>query len=136
MKNFWYALNTTGIWNQLIRTKYMKDLSVQSWFRNKHFRFNNTSRIWMGFIITLNWIGQGLIWHVGQGTEVRLGVDPIVGLGSSYILPFELRTYLEDYGINTLAQALNHETGLWFTAEELELCEEWSILWSTYTRGL
>ena len=136
MKSFWYALNTSGIWNQLIRTKYMKDLSVQSWFRNKLFRYNNTSRIWMGFMNILNWIGQGLIWQVGCGTEVRVGVDPIVGLGSTYILPYELRTYLEDFGIITLAQAKNQETGLWFTAEELDLCDEWSILWSSYTRGL
>ena len=90
----------------------------------------------MGFIITLKWIGQGLIWQVGQGTEVKVGADPIVGLGSSYMLPYELRTYLEDYGINTLAQAINHETGHWSTAEELDLCVEWSLLWSTYTRGL
>ena len=116
--------------------KYMKNMLIQNWFRNKDFRFNNTSRIWMGFINTLKWIGQGLTWQVGQGTEVRVGVDPIVGLGSSYILPYELRTYLVDYGIYTLAQAINHESGHWFTAEDLDLCDEWSLLWSSYTRGL
>ena len=81
----------------------------------------------MGFINTVKWIGQGLIWKVGQGSEVRVGADPIVGLGSTYILPFELRTYLEDYGIITLAQAKNHDTGHWFTAEDLDLCDEWSF---------
>jgi len=136
MKNFWFALNNSGIWNQLIRTKYMKNMSIQSWCRNKYFRLTNTSRIWMGFIKTLHWIGQGLIWQVGKGTEVIVGADPIVGLGSSFILPYELRTYLDDYGINTLAQAINHDTGLWFTAEELDLCDVWSLQWSTYIKGL
>ena len=102
----------------------MKNLSVQSWCRLKKFRHWNVSLIWMGFIKTLHWIGNGLIWQVGNGSEVRVGADPIVGLGCSYILSDELRTFLEDYGIITLDQAKNHATGHWFSAEELDLCED------------
>ena len=114
----------------------MKNLSLQSWCRLKHFRHRNVSLIWKGFIKTLHWIGKGLIWQVGDGSEVRVGADPIVGLGCSFILSDELRSYLEDYGICTLDQAINHASGLWFSAEELDLCEEWSLLWNTYIRGL
>ena len=73
---------------------------------------------------------------MGNGTEIRVGADPIVGLGCSYILPDDFRSYLEDYGISTLDQAINQGTGLWFSAVELDLGEDWSILWNTYTRGL
>ena len=111
-------------------------MSLQSWFRLKKFRHWNASLIWKGFIKTLPWIGKGLLWQVGNGTEVRVGVDPIVGLGCSYILPDELRYYLEDYGICTLDQARNHTTRFWFSAEELDLCEEWSNPWKLYIRGL
>ena len=52
-----------------------------------------------------------------------MGADPIVGLGYSYILSDELRLYLEDYGICSLDQAINHATGHWFSAEELDLCD-------------
>ena len=71
----------------------------------------------------MQWIGKGLIWLVGNGSEVRVGADPIVGLGCSFILSDDLRLYLEDYGICTLNQAKNHMTGHWFSAEELDLCE-------------
>ena len=47
------------------------------------------------------------MWQVGNGREIRVGPDPIVGMDSSYILSAELRLYLEDYGISTLDQAIN-----------------------------
>ena len=74
---------------------------------------------------TFHWIGKGILWQVGNGSDIRLGVDPVVGLGNSFFLPDELRSYLEDYGINTLAQARNKTScaaGYSFTAEELDLC--------------
>ena len=105
-------------------------------FVNKQFGHWNISIIWKGFLDSLHWIGKGLIWQVGKGTEIRVGADPIVGLGCSYILPNDLRAYLEDYGISTLDQAKNMGTGKWFSAEELDLGDEWINLWNTYLRGL
>ena len=84
-------------------------------------------------------IGKGLLWHVGNGSAIRIGADPVVGMGSSFILPRDLRIYLEDYGIVSLAQARNHTssaTRYWFTADELDLGGEWKILWENYIRGL
>ena len=72
----------------------------------------------------LPWIGKGLIWHAGDGSSIRIGADPIVGLGSSFILPRMLREYLEDYGICSLSDAWNYttlDTGYWFSAEDLDL---------------
>ena len=57
------------------------------------------SVIWKGFISTITWLGKGLIWMVGNGKSIKVGVDPISGMGTCYILPQELRNYLEDYGI-------------------------------------
>ena len=76
---------------------------------------------------------------MGNGSHVFIDVDPVVGMGSSFILPAELRAYLADYGICTLEQARNNTsfaTGYLFTAEELDLCEEWKYHWETYIRGL
>ena len=85
----------------------MKNRPVHIWLREKIFAVGNVSIIWRGFIATLPWIGKGLIWDVGNGSTIRLGADPVVGLGSSYILPIDLREYLEYYGIVTLDQARN-----------------------------
>ena len=66
-------------------------------------------------------------------------MDPVVGMGTSFILPGDLRAYLEDYGICTLAQARNKTSfasGYWFTAEELDLCGDWKTCWENFVRGL
>ena len=86
----------------------MKNMPLHSWFREKRFKVWNASIIWRGFLSTLPWIGKGLLWHVGNGFAIRIGADPVVGMGSSFILPREPRVYLEDYGIVSLAQARNH----------------------------
>ena len=65
-----------------------------------------------------------------------MGSDPIVGLGSPFTLPQDLRDYLEDYGISTLDQARNYSTGAqnyWFTTEELDLGGDWMLLWDKFT---
>ena len=70
------------------------------------------------------WIGKGVLWQVINGSDIHLGVDPVVGMGSSFILPRDLRDYLEDYGICTLAQARNQTSfasGYWFSENELDL---------------
>ena len=139
MKSFWMAVNSKGIWNLLITTKYMKNKPFHLWLRDKNFIFYNASIIWKGFIATLKWIGKGISWQVGNGKSICLGADPIVGMGSSFTLPRRLREYLEDYGICSLAQARNqtpNAKGYWFSAEELDLIGEWKTIWENYVRGL
>ena len=68
-----------------------------------------------------------------------MGLDPIVGQGSSFLLPLDLREYLEDYGICTLDQARNLTScaqNYWFSAADLDLEGEWKILWDNYIAGL
>ena len=127
MKSFWLAINSKGIWNSLIAVKYLKNKPLHIWFKDKNFIKQNASIIWRGFISTLSWIGRGIIWKVGNGEFISLGADPIIGMGSSFILPKDLRDYLEDYGINSLAQARNQSSlsaGYWFSSEDLDLSGE------------
>ena len=139
MKIFWLALNNNGIWHLLISVKYLKNMPLHSWFRVRRFKIRNVLIIWRGFISTLPWIGKGLLWYVGNGSAIRLDTDPVVGLGSSFILLRDLRDYLEDYRIFSLAQARNHTpyaSGYWFSAEELDLNGEWKTLWDKFVMGL
>ena len=107
LKSFWLVLNNSGIWNKLISVKYLKNRPVHIWLREKIFVVQNASILWRGFVETLLWLGKGLIWNVGNGSLIRVGVDPMVGFGTDYILPVGLREYLEDFGIVTLNQARN-----------------------------
>lgn len=128
-----------GLWFQLLSVKYLKRLSLHCWLRKKSFSLRRVSVIWKGFPLTIPWLGKGLIWKVGNGSSIRLGVDPIVGLGSFFLLPLNLLDYLADYGICSLEHARNqtlHAQNYWFLADDLELRGEWKILWDNYIRGL
>ena len=95
--------------------------------------------IWKGFRQTLPWLGSCLSWLVGNGHDVLLGIDPIVGTQDPFTLPMELREYLEDLDIITLAQAHNSQPGslhYWFTAEDLNIASDWKLAWDNYTWGL
>ena len=62
-----------------------------------------------------------------------------MGTESLLVLPQDLRDYLEDYGIVTLAQARNFTPGekcYWFTADDLDMGGEWGILWNKFFIGL
>ena len=63
--------------------------------------------MWNGFIRSISWITRCLGWKTGNGKAIKIGIDPIVGLSSDYILPEDLRLYLEDYGILHLLDARN-----------------------------
>ena len=44
-------------------------------------------------------IGSGLVWRVGNGSLVRVGLDPWVGSGGAHILSVDLRLILSCWGV-------------------------------------
>ena len=110
-----------------------------TWIHNKLFSVNGASIVWKGFINIITWIGRGLIWMVGDGKNTKIGLDPIVGMDSSFLLPKDLRDYLEDYGITSLIHVRNHAQGAssyWLTASDLDLGGDWQFIWNNYIKGL
>ena len=133
------ALIKDGSWHNILISKYLKHLSVIEWLRNKRFSTRRVSIIWRGFIQSLPWLGSHLAWQVGDGKNILIGLDPIIGAHTSYILPDDLRTYLVDLEICTLAQAHNllpDAQHYWYTANELGLAGSWKATWNDYTEGL
>ena len=75
----------------------------------------------------------------GNGNDILIGIDPVMGNPISHLFPDGLRSYLEDLDIKTLAQARNTLSDAhhyWYSAEELYLDGEWKEVWNTFTRDL
>ena len=102
LKNLWLLLNGNGIWSRIISHKYLKNKHWEVWIRARKFNTSGTSYFWNGFVRVLYWITGHLGWKVGNGQKIRLGIDPIAGMNSSYLLSEDLRGYLADYGITNL----------------------------------
>ena len=110
-----------------------------AWLRGKNFNFRGVSVIWKGLLITLPWLGRSLAWQVGNGKDVLIGIDPIIGASNSYSLPARFREFLEDLDITTLSQACNTLPGLhhyWYTTEDLCVVGDWKLAWDTFMRSL
>ena len=56
------------------------------------------SIIWKALVQAYDLIGTGLVWRVGSGSRVRLGMDPWVGSSRSHLLP-EVRSSSSSSGI-------------------------------------
>ena len=83
--------------------------------------------------------GSNLAWQVGRGNDILIRVDPIVGSHTVFYLPDELRSYLQDLDICTLAQAQNTQQdaqSYCYSAEELNLGGTFLDLWTDYVAGL
>ena len=52
-------------------------------------------------------MGSHISWQVGNGNDILIGIDPVIGNPISFHFSEDLRTYLEDLGIMTLAQPQN-----------------------------
>ena len=117
-KRFWMVLHNRGLWHQVLISKYLKNQSIVACLRETNFIIQHASVIWKGLIQTLPWIGKCLAWHVGNGMDILLGIDPIVGTLHIPELPSNFRAYLEDLGIATLSRAHNILPGqrtYWYT---------------------
>ena len=95
------------IWHQVLSHKYLKQISVVDWLRGKNFCSRGGSIFWRGFMQTLPVFGRGLAWHVGDGHNIRLGIDPIVAIDKSLSLPSDLLDFLVELDISSLASAHN-----------------------------
>ena len=133
------VLHSDGLWHKVLCTKYMKNLSVADWLRGNDFNSRGVSLIWRDFLQSLPWLGRCLSWLVGNGNDIILGIDPIVGSQATYLLPLELREYLAVLDIVTLSQAHNTQPNAqhyWFTVEELNLAGDLKLAWDGLIRGL
>ena len=73
--------------------------------------------------------------------SIRIGIDPVAGLGSVYVLSEDLRWYLGDLGITSLNHTCNlvectSNQAYWLSAEDLNLGGIWKEHWNIYVKGL
>ena len=107
LKTFWRVLFSDNLWHRVLISKYLRQPTVTSWLREKKFNTRGVSAIWRGFIQTLPWMGSHLTWQVGNGNDILIGTDHVIGNHDSFHFPEDLRTYLEDLGIIILTQSHN-----------------------------
>lgn len=141
LKNLWNVLMGSGLWSYVIKSKYLKHLSVANLLRLGVYQIQNTSAIWNGFLQILDWITSVACSRVGNGASIRIGIDLIAGMEQYSALSMGLIHYLNDYRLHTLDQIrvdwlASYSGKFWMNADEMELGGIWNTEWELYTHSL
>jgi hypothetical protein len=85
-KSLWRCLMVPGLWHEVIVKKYLRKKSVVAWLRQGNKKWTGGSNIWRALTSSLSIINDWLAWKPGDGRDVRIGIDPLVG-GYNLCLP-------------------------------------------------
>jgi hypothetical protein len=119
----------------------LKKKSVVEWFREGRNSLKGISNYWRAFTSSLHIITSWIVWKHGNGWDIQIGLDPLIGSQSFYKLFENLVDTLHSKGIKFLAQVASLDTGVlngfnWKNAEIFDLFGEQKDEWEIYVRGL
>jgi hypothetical protein len=134
----WRILMVPGIWNKLIKDKYLPHLPVHSWLRSATFTPRGGSQTWKHLLKSLPILLHWIAWLPGTGTAIEIGKDDILGMGEKVLLSPRLLERLHSLGLHFLFQIKSPHcrTSLgesWVTSSSLHLNRELSDEWNRYT---
>ena len=72
----WRLISTTILWTEVILQKYITQSTLIDWVRNTEKNCRGGSIFWKAIIKSFSLIGDSLVWRVGYGASVRLGLEP------------------------------------------------------------
>jgi hypothetical protein len=139
--SFWRAVSTVSIWNTIIMDKYLGSKPLHHWLRIQPVLLTRASSFWRGLVVSSPVIQHWLCWMPGEGREIQLGSDVILGLGDRSLLSPELRTHLRSLNLIALEQIriVAAESLLpddWMSSSELHLREPLSTEWNLFISAL
>jgi hypothetical protein len=113
-KSLWIVLTKDSLWSRILVQKDIAPDSLVEYIRKEHKSIQNVSNQWKALSLAFLVIGSYLAWHVGDGTQVRIKVDAIMGCNRNVFLPRALVHHLQEVGRTTL-NLINKplETTLW-----------------------
>eukprot|EP01018_Ginkgo_biloba_P023075 Gb_32325 [translate_table: standard] len=75
-KFVWRLISSEGLWCQVLSHKYIAPDTVEYWIRTPSQNINGTSIVWKVVVLAFPLVGRWLVWRVGIGRRVCLGLDP------------------------------------------------------------
>lgn len=132
LKSLWRALTHPGLWGLLMQDKYLKGDTAINWIRSRPKRWVGASNFWRGLIEFLPILKDHLCWRVGNGFQIRLGVESMIGC--NILISPETVSILHQHGLYYLNHARsplnNGFNDYWRSAEELDITGIAGLEWN------
>ena len=93
------------LWHEVIFKKYIKKKYVIEWFGEGKKNQTSASNIWRALTSSFNILSDWLVQKPGNGEDIRIGVDPLIGSHTYYKVFENLISVLKEKGIKFMAQA-------------------------------
>jgi len=110
-KGGWRLIKTSSLWTRVIIQKYLAPASVEDWIRSRVKTHAGGSVIWKAVVKSFHILESNLVWNVGNGHNLKIGVDPWLGSGQHHLLPIHIIEQLGQRGIHFLCDLADREQG-------------------------
>ena len=127
-KNVWNIIHGTGLWVKIAFQKYIHPLNILEWIRSPVKKKKNISICRKAVLWAFDIIGNFLVWKIGNGTDVHIGLDPWIGCNWRHALPSPMLEklhlaglyFLSDIGIHGMTALLAQQ---WITADSIRFVD-------------
>ena len=137
-KNVWNIIHGTGLWVKIVVQKYIHPLNILEWIRSPVKKKKNISIYWKAVLWAFDIIGIFLVWKIGNGTVVHIGLDPWIGCKWRHALPSSMLEKLHFAGFYCLSDIGFHGMSVvmaqqWFSTEFIGFTDPLEIdVWNGY----
>ena len=137
-KKVWDVIHGLGLWVKIAIQKYFYPMTILDWIRSNVKKKKNISICWKAALWAFDLIGNFLVWKIGSGNAIRIGLDPWVGCKWRYALPIPMIErlqlagfhFLSDIGIPGISVLMSQE---WLFADSMGFIEPLEIAtWNGY----
>ena len=129
MKSLWRGVFFKGMWSEVLHGKYIKG-DILNCIRNQIKNRRNVSNFLFGFLKAYAWMCEGLCWKVGRGTNILVGIDPVIRVEENYLLSPFILDHLLGPSYITLDQNkhpswIHHSNNYWLSSKNIGLGSIW-----------
>jgi hypothetical protein len=101
-KSLWNLITKESLWKRIIIQKYIAPGTLINWIRWDRKNIHNVSNQWKALTLDFLVVGTYLTWKVGNGSQVRVGADAIMGCGNGIFLLANIIQHLQEIDKCTL----------------------------------
>ena len=62
-----------------MKSKYLKNISVNTWIRKSKLYCANASIVWSSIMKVIHWLKKGIRWNIEIGKNILIAIDPFIG---------------------------------------------------------